>query len=148
MAENKTKETDASVKDYIAAIPDDGRRKDCQALVELMTRATKHPPKMWGSSIVGFGRYHYKYESGREGDMCLVGFSSRKGDISVYGLNAARSHETLLPKLGKHKAGKACLYLRRLSDIDLKVLEKLIADVAAAAGRRSNRADLEGNPLA
>jgi hypothetical protein len=136
MAENKTKETDASVNDYIAAIPDEGRRKDCQALVQLMARATKHAPKMWGSSIVGFGSYHYKYESGHEGDMCLVGFSSRKGDISVYGLNATRSHEALLPKLGRHKAGKACLYIRRLSDIDLKVLEKLIADAAAATKRQ------------
>jgi hypothetical protein len=137
MAENKTKETDASVGDYIGAISDDGRRQECQSLVELMAKATKHAPKMWGSSIVGFGSYHYKYESGHEGDMCLVGFSSRKGDITVYGLNAARSHETLLPKLGKHKTGKGCLYIRRLSDIDLKVLEKLIVDVAAA--RRQSR---------
>jgi hypothetical protein len=132
MAENKTKETDASVESYLSAIPDEARRKDCEALAKLMAKATKHPPKMWGSSIVGFGSYHYKYESGREGDMCLVGFSSRKSDISVYGLMAAPSHEELIPKLGRHKAGKGCLYLKSLSDIDLKVLEKLIADAATA----------------
>jgi hypothetical protein len=131
MAENKTKQTDASVDSYLAAIEDEARRQDCEALVKLMKRATKQPAKMWGSSIVGFGSYHYKYDSGRQGDMCLVGFSSRKGDISVYGLNAAPGHAELMPKLGKHKAGKGCLYVRKLSDIDLKVLEKLVADAAA-----------------
>jgi hypothetical protein len=131
MAENKTKQTVASVDSYLAAIKDETRREDCEALVKLMRKATKHFAKMWGSSIVGFGSYHYKYESGREGDMCLVGFSSRKGDISVYGLNAAPGHAKLMPKLGKHKAGKGCLYIRKLSDIDLEVLEKLVADAAA-----------------
>ncbi len=87
---------------------------------------------MWGLGIVGFGSYHYRYESGREGDMCLVGFSSRKGDISVYGLNAAPSHEALMAKLGKHKAGKGCLYIRKLADIDGKVLEQLVAGAASA----------------
>ncbi len=86
MAENKTKATDASVAGYLSAIGDESRRKDCEALAKLMTRATKQKPKMWGTSIVGFGSYHYKYESGREGDMCVAGFSSRKGDISIYGL--------------------------------------------------------------
>jgi hypothetical protein len=135
MAENKTKETDASVDSYFAAIQDEARRKDCEALAQLMAKATKHPPKMWGSSIVGFGSYHYKYESGREGDMCLVGFSSRKSDISLYGLMAAPSHEELIPKLGRHKAGKGCLYIKGLSDINLKVLEKLIVDAATAKKR-------------
>jgi hypothetical protein len=135
MAKNKTKETDASVDSYLAAIKDEARRKDCETLAKLMARATKHPPKMWGSSIVGFGSYHYKYESGREGDICLVGFSSRKNDISMYGLNAAPSHEALIPKLGRHKAGKGCLYIRSLSDVDLKVLEKLVADAVAAKTR-------------
>jgi hypothetical protein len=135
MAKNKTTETEASVDSYLAAIQDEARRKDCEALVELMATATKHPPKMWGSSIVGFGSYHYKYESGREGDTCLVGFSSRKGDISVYGLNAAPDHEALIAKLGRHKAGKGCLYIRTLGDIDLKVLQKLVADAVAAKKR-------------
>ena len=132
MPQNKTKETGASVDSYIAAIEDEMRRKDCDALAKLMARVTKQPPKMWGSSIVGFGSYHYKYESGREGDICLVGFASRKSDISVYGLNAAPGHETLTPKLGKHKVGKGCLYIRSLSEIDLKVLEKLVTEAAAA----------------
>ena len=136
MAENKTRQTEDSVEDYLAAIPDESRRQDCQALARLMAKATKQPARMWGSSIVGYGSYHYKYESGREGDMCLVGFSSRKGDITVYGLNSAPSHEKLMPKLGKHKSGKGCLYLRRLSDIDLKVLEKLVAEAVAGKKHR------------
>jgi hypothetical protein len=135
MAKNKTKETDASVDSYFAAIKDEARRNDCEALAKLMARATKHPPKMWGTSIVGFGSHHYKYASGREGDICLVGFSSRKSDITLYGLNAAPSHELLVSKLGRHKAGKGCLYIRSLSDIDLEVLKKLVADAAAARQR-------------
>ncbi|MBS1910866.1 MAG: DUF1801 domain-containing protein [Bacteroidetes bacterium] len=131
MAENKTRPTDASVADYLAAIDDEARRKDCEALAALMKKASRHPAKMWGSSIVGFGSYHYKYESGREGDMCLVGFSSRKGDISLYGLRSAPNHEELMAQLGKHKTGKGCLYIRKLSDVDLKVLEKLVAGAAA-----------------
>jgi hypothetical protein len=138
MAKNKTTETDASVDSYIAAIQDQARRKDCEALVKLMATATKHPPKMWGSSIVGFGSYHYKYASGREGDICLVGFSSRKGDITMYGLCAAPDHEALIAKLGRHKAGKGCLYIRSLSDIDLKVLQKLVADAVAAKHREQD----------
>ena len=135
MTENKTKATDVSVASYFGSISDAARRKDCEALAKLMTKATKQPPKMWGSSIVGFGTYHYKYESGREGDTCLVGFSSRKGDISVYGLNAAPSHDELMRKLGRHKAGKGCLYIRNLGDIDLAVLEKLVLDAATAKSR-------------
>ena len=137
MAENKTKETDASVQNYLSAIGDDARRKDCQALAKLMTTATKQPPKMWGSSIVGFGSYHYKYESGREGDMCLVGFSSRKGDISVYGLHAAPDAEKLLGRLGKHKAGKGCVYIKTLADVDPKVLAQLVASAAVEKKRHS-----------
>jgi uncharacterized protein DUF1801 len=126
MAENKTKPTQASVRDYIDAIDDATRRKDCEVLVKLMTKASKHPAKMWGTSIVGFGTLHYKYESGREGETCLVGFSSRKGDISIYGTKSAPDHEKLIAKLGKHKMGKGCLYVRTLSDIDLKILEQLV----------------------
>ena len=133
-AENKTKATDVSVEDYLAAINDEARRKDCEALADLMAKATKQPPRMWGASIVGFGSYHYRYASGREGDTCVVGFSSRKGDISVYGLNGAAGAAGLLSRLGKHKAGKGCVYIKRLSDVDLKVLEKLVA--GAAAGRK------------
>ena len=136
MARNKTRATGASVRSYLDGIGDDMRRSDCEALAKLMARATKHPPKMWGSSIVGFGSYHYKYESGREGDACLVGFSSRKGDISVYGLHAAVDAEGLLATLGGHKAGKGCLYIKTLADVDLKVLAKLVASAAAEKQRQ------------
>ncbi|PXX42665.1 DUF1801 domain-containing protein [Undibacterium pigrum] len=130
MAENKTKATENSVDDYIAAIADDARRQDCEVLIQLMSKATKQPAVMWGDSIVGFGNYHYRYESGREGDICLVGFSSRKGDISLYGLFAAARHAELVANLGKSKSGKGCLYIRRLSEIDLQVLETLINEAA------------------
>src|SRR5437660_5566164 len=106
MAKNKTKATEGSVGSYLAGIKDEARRKDCEALAKLMTKATKQAPKMWGKNIVGFGNHHYKYESGREGDICAVGFSSRKGDISLYGLGGSPEHEKLLAKLGKHSGGK------------------------------------------
>jgi len=135
MAENKTKATEASVEGYFSAIEDAARRKDCEALAELMTKATSEPPTMWGTSIVGFGSYHYRYESGREGDSCLIGFSSRKGDISVY-LAIFPGHDELLAKLGKHKMGKGCLYIRTLSDVDLTVLEQLIVGSIAERKHR------------
>ena len=136
MADNKTRATGASVQGYLAAINDDARRRDCEVLTKLMTKATKHGPMMWGPSIVGFGTYHYKYESGREGDSCLVGFSPRKGDISLYGLNAAVDSKELLARLGKHKGGKGCVYIKSLADIDLKVLATLVASAAAEKQRQ------------
>lgn len=136
MAENKTKANDASVDGYIEAIDDESRRKDCQALAKLMTKATKQKPLMWGTSIVGFGSYHYKYDSGREGDSCLTGFSSRKGAISVYLMASFPGHDELLSKLGKHKMGKGCLYINKLSDVDLKVLEQLVVGSVAEVKRR------------
>lgn len=136
MAENKTKATTASVKSYLSAIEDEARRKDCEALAKLMTKATKQKPKMWGTSIVGFGSYHYKYESGREGDACLTGFSSRKGDISLYLVAGFPGQAELLSKLGKHKMGGGCLYVRKLSDVDRKVLEQLVVGSVAERKRR------------
>ena len=135
MAENKTKATEASVESYISAIEDEARRKDCEALTSLMTKATKQPPKMWGTSIVGFGSYHYKYESGREGNSCLTGFSSRKGDISIYLVADFPGQGELLAKLGKHKMGKGCLYVRKLSDVDPKILEQLVIGTVAERKR-------------
>lgn len=132
MPENKTKPTDASVASYLAAIADATRRQDCEALVRLMARASGEPPVMWGSSIVGFGRYRYRYASGREGESCLSGFSARKGDISVYLMADFPQREELLARLGRHRTGKACLYLRRLGDVDLEVLERLVAGSVAA----------------
>ena len=136
MAENKTRATTASVDAYIEAIADESRREDCKALARLMARATKHKPVMWGTSIVGFGSYHYKYDSGREGDSCLVGFSSRKGDISVYLLASFPERGELLARLGKHKTAKGCLYVRKLGDIDARVLEQLVTGSANEVMRR------------
>jgi hypothetical protein len=136
MTENKTKATDVSVNSYLSAIEDESRRKDCEALARLMSQATNEQPKMWGTSIVGFGSYHYKYPSGREGDSPLAGFSSRKGDITLYLESGFPGYDGLLSKLGKHKTGKGCLYIRKLSDVDLNVLEQLIADSVAEKKRQ------------
>jgi len=132
--ENKTKPTTLSVTAFIEALPDDARRADAKALVKLMRSATGEKPAMWGPSIIGFGSYHYKYESGREGDSCLTGFSSRKGDISIYLVASFPGQQELLAKLGKHKMGKGCLYIRKLADVDLKVLEHLV--IGAVAERK------------
>jgi hypothetical protein len=136
MAENKTKVTQASVESYFSTIKDETRRKDCEALAKLMIKATEQQPKMWGTGIVGFGSYHYRYESGREGDSCLTGFSSRKGDISVYLTADFPERDELLAKLGRHKMAKACLHVRKLSDVDLKVLERLVAGSVKERKRR------------
>ena len=127
MAEIKTHATEASVADYLAAIDDAQRRADCEQISQLMTRVTGEAPRMWGPSIVGFGNYHYRYDSGHSGDACLTGFASRKADISIYLSCASPHQEALLARLGRHKMGKACLYVRRLSEIDLQVLEQLVA---------------------
>lgn len=126
MAENKTKPTDVSVDSYIAAIASDQQRADAERLITLLKKITKHEPKMWGPSIVGFDSYHYKYESGREGDMCATGFAARKSEMVVYLTADGEDQETLRAKLGKHKMGKSCLYFKRLDDLDAAVLEKMI----------------------
>ena len=138
MYEAKTKPTQTSFTDYLAGIEDPQRRQDCKELADLMIRVTGCEPRMWGTSIVGFDKYHYKYESGHEGDACVVGFSSRKGDISVYLLAGYESDEVreLLSQLGKHKLGKSCLYIKRLSDVQLPVLEKLVSNSVAETRRR------------
>ena len=128
MAEIKTKPTAVSVKDFIAAVPDDQKRKDSKVLVDMMSKITKEKPKMWGSTIIGFGSYHYKYDSGHEGDMCITGFSPRKAAISVYILMGFNKSPELMKKLGKFKTGKSCLYVKKLTDIDTKVLEELIEE--------------------
>jgi hypothetical protein len=130
-ASQKTVETALSVDDYMAQIQADERRADCQIILDMMARLSGHPPKIWGtklqSGIVGFGRYHYKYESGREGGALRTGFSSRAQNISVYIMPGYQDLESELSRLGKHKTGKACLYIKRLSDIDIDVLEEIIA---------------------
>ena len=141
MAELKTKPTQASVAAYLSAIDDPARRADCDAIHVLMRKLTKQEPRMWGANIVGFGTYRYQYASGQGGDWCQVGFSSRKGDISVYLITAGLQQDELLAKLGKHKMGKSCLSLRRLGDVDLKILERLIADSFAENQRRHGSVD-------
>lgn len=131
MAENKTKQTEASVESYLAAIADPARQADCRKLVEILSRAAKEPAKMWGTSIVGFGSYHYRYESGREGDSCIVGFSSRKAEIAIYLVAEFPGSDDLFARLGKHKRGKGCTYVKRLSDVDVAVLEKIAAGSVA-----------------
>lgn len=127
MAENKTKPTGSDVENYLAAIDDDERRNDCRRVAALMAAVTGEQPAMWGAAIVGFGSYHYKYDSGREGDAAATGFSNRKNDISVYLSASGAQQESLLAQLGKHKMGKACLSIRKLADIDVAILERLIA---------------------
>jgi hypothetical protein len=140
--EAKTQPTNLSVAAYLGGIGDEARRKDCRELTSLMKRLTGCSPKMWGTSIVGFDSYHYKYASGHEGDSCVVGYSSRKGDISVYlaaGYDSPEAKE-LLAKLGRHGIGKACLSIKRLSDVRLPVLEQLIIRSVAETKRRYPRA--------
>lgn len=126
-ADVKTKKTEASVEGFLNTIKDEETRKDCFEIVQMMKKASKAEPKMWGSSIVGFGEYHYKYESGREGDSPLIAFSPRKQNITLYVLLGADHENPLLKKLGKHTIGKYCLYIKKLSDVDINVLKDLIA---------------------
>jgi hypothetical protein len=127
MAEIKTKATDRTVADFIAAVEKPVRRADAEALIPLFETVSGEPATMWGPSIIGFGRYHYCYDSGHEGDMCRIGFSPRSAQLVFY-LAATDAQETLLAKLGKHKRGKGCLYINKLADIDLAVLETMIRD--------------------
>jgi hypothetical protein len=126
MAENKTKPTKVSVSAFVAALTDETRRADAKALIKMMQEATGERPKMWGPSIIGFGSYHYTYESGREGDMPLAGFSPRKAATVVYGMTGFSDSEALRAKLGKHTVGGGCLYIKKLSDVDQKVLEAMV----------------------
>ena len=136
MAEAKTKPTKVSVRSYLDGIANQPRRRDCETVAAMMKTVTKCEPRMWGPSIVGFDTYHYKYESGREGDMCVVGFSSRKTDLVVYLVSGFEGAEDLLENLGSHKLGKSCLYIRRLSDVNLPVLERLVARSVEETKRR------------
>lgn len=127
MAEPKTKLNDGSVEDFLNAVKDEQVRADCRAIAEIMQKATKAPPKMWGTSIVGFGSYHYKYASGREGDWMLTGFSPRKKNLTLYVFGGFEGYDELMAKLGKYTCGKSCIYIKRLSDLHQPTLKKLIA---------------------
>ena len=136
MADNKTKPTKLSVAAFMDGLTDRSRRADAKALVKLMQSATDEKPKMWGPSIIGFGSYHYMYDSGREGDMPLIGFSPRKSATVLYNVTGFSDSQALLAKLGKHTTGKACLYIKRLADVDQRVLEDLLVKSVSAMRAR------------
>ncbi len=134
--EIKTKPTKLSVSAFIAEVPDETRRADAKALARLMQKASGEKPAMWGPAIIGFGSAHYKYDSGREGDMPMIAFSPRKAASVLYLNLGSAGAEALLGKLGKHSTGKACLYIKKLADVDQKVLEELLAKSIAASRAR------------
>ena len=136
MAENKTKPTGASVKDYLAARGSEQQRADCQELMALLGKVTQQSPKMWGPSIVGYGSYRYTYESGRTGEAPLAGFAIRGRELVVYLMTEGSQQKALLSKLGKHRVGKSCLYFRQLADLDKAVLEQVVAGSVADMMRR------------
>lgn len=127
-AELKTKPTKADVEKFLNSIKDEKKREDAFKVLKMMKQITKEEPKMWGPSIVGFGSYHYKYESGREGDMCMTGFSPRKQNLTIYIMHGFERYEKLIKNLGKYKTGISCLYINKLEDVDLKVLKELISE--------------------
>jgi hypothetical protein len=140
MAEAKTKPTGASVAAFLAAIADEERRRDCRTVAKLMGKATGAKPVLWGTNIVGFGTYRYRYESGREGEWPVIAFSPRKNDLTLYIMPGFARCADLLARLGRHKTGVSCLYLRKLADVDLGVLEAIIGmAVAGMAGKRVDR---------
>ncbi len=126
MAELKTKQNEQSVTDFLQAVPDERKRKDSFAILDLMKEITGQEPKMWGDSIIGFGNYHYKYATGREGDWFVTGFSPRKQNLTLYIMSGFDEYDELLKKLGKYKTGKACLYINKLEDIEMSVMKELI----------------------
>lgn len=126
MAENKTQPTKKSIKKFIAGITPEKKREDCLALLKLMEQITGKKPQMWGDSIIGFDTYHYKYDSGREGDFFMTGFSPRKQNLTIYIITGFDKYDNLLKQLGKFKVSKSCLYIKNLDDIDTSILKKLI----------------------
>ena len=140
----KTKPREVSVESRIAAVANEEQRNDAQTLVALMRRVTGQAPRMWGPSIVGFGSYHYKYASGHEGDSALTGFAARGSELVVYIAPDFERRDVLLSKLGKHRTGKVCVYIRRLANVDLKVLETLVTLSVTDTKRRYPKPDSEG----
>jgi len=131
MAEIKTRPTGVAVDEFIDKVPDPQRREDAKKVRALMERLSGEPATMWGPSIIGFGQYHYKYESGHEGDMCRAGFSPRAKELVLYVTDGFPRHQALMDKLGKHRTGKSCLYIKKLSDVDEGVLEELVVESLA-----------------
>ena len=141
MSTNKTTTTNVDPAAFIAAIDHPVRRADAQSLMKMLRRVTGCTPKMWGPSIVGFGRYHYAYDSGREGDAPYAGFSPRKANLVIYVVPGFEGTEDQLAALGKHKVGRSCLYINKLADVDLDVLERIIADGVARMRRNYETSD-------
>jgi len=135
MAELKTKQTETSVTAFLNTVADEQKRKDSFEIVEMMKTATGLPPKLWGTSIIGFGSYHYKYESGHEGDMCIIGFAPRKQNIALYIPGGIHKYDDLLEKLGKHKTGKGCLYINSLDKINVEVLASIFKSSFGESGK-------------
>ncbi|HEY0624359.1 DUF1801 domain-containing protein [Sphingomonas sp.] len=131
MTEIKTKPTQVTAADFIAAVENPARREDAKIVCAMMERITGEPPRMWGPSIIGFGSYHYKYESGHEGTMCRLGFSPRKAQLVLYILTEDPGQGAQLARLGKHKTGKSCLYINKLADVDMSALEEMTRDALA-----------------
>lgn len=136
MSVPKTKPTEVSAESHIAAIANEEQRNDAQRLVVLMRKVTKQEPRMWGPSIVGFGSYHYRYASGHDGDSALAAFAARGRELVVYLAESFEGRDSLLAKLGEHRTGKVCVYIRRLANVDLKVLEKLVTRSVAETKSR------------
>lgn len=136
MSENKTQFNDASVTAFLDSVPDERKRRDSYAILEMMREITGEEPRMYGDSIVGFGQYHYKYDSGREGDMPIAGFSPRKQNLTLYILSGFDEYEALRARLGKHKVGKSCLYVNKLADVDQATLREMIARSVTAMRAR------------
>lgn len=140
MSENKTQQTDANVTKFLDSIPNETKRNDSYTLVELMEQASGESPKMWGSSIIGFGKYHYVYESGREGDAPIIGFSPRKQNLALYLLDDWQDFDDLRSALGKHSLGKSCLYINKLADVNMPALKQLIK-----TSLKHNRSKIKNN---
>jgi hypothetical protein len=136
MAENKTKPTKGNVASFIAGLSEQTQRADAKVLVKLMQSVAEEEPQMWGPSIIGFGKVHYRYASGREGDMPLIGFSPRKAANVLYGVTGSNGAKAMLAKLGKHTTGKGCLYIKKLADVDLRILEAMIVKALTAKRAR------------
>jgi hypothetical protein len=128
MAKLKTTPNEQSVEDFLQSVDNEQKRQDCYAILEMMKEAAGAEPQMWGPSIIGFGNYHYKYESGREGDWFLTGFSPRKQNLTLYIMPGFGRYEDLMNKLGKYKTGKSCLYIKKLEDVDREVLKQLVEE--------------------
>lgn len=138
MATNKTQPNNSNVNAFLDSVAEDKKRADSFKLLKIMQEITNESPKMWGSSIIGFGNYHYKYESGREGDFFIVGFSPRKQNLTLYIMPGFERYEKLMADLGKYKTGKSCLYIKSLDDVDMKILKELISDSVSYMNNKYN----------